>query len=209
MIQLHHHSGDLSGLLLLHSAAGDKEGMKSLALKAQEVGRSNVAFLAFFVTGNYPLFTHPLSIHPLSTHPLSNHTPFHHHSFIHHLTHLLSPTCIYIIPQVKWRNVFNCWLTRGAYPKLPSWRARTYQGNHTPHNTHNTQHSDHPTTPLFSRPLYPTLSMILSSSTHSPTTFFAPFRTPSNTHASPFLLPSPRAPSFLPPSLEHPFSHPL
>ena len=46
--------GDLSGLLLLHSAAGDREGMKSLALKAQEVGRSNVAFLAFFVTGNHP-----------------------------------------------------------------------------------------------------------------------------------------------------------
>ena len=62
MYQLHH-SGDLSGLLLLHSSAGDKEGMKSLALKAQEVGRSNVAFLAFFVTGNHKPIQ-PLSLTP-------------------------------------------------------------------------------------------------------------------------------------------------
>jgi coatomer subunit beta' len=44
-------SGDLSGLLLLYSAASDKEGMKSLAAQARTVGRSNVAFLAYFVTG--------------------------------------------------------------------------------------------------------------------------------------------------------------
>ena len=44
-------SNDLSGLLLLHSCAGDKEGMKALALRAKDAGRSNVAFLAFFVTG--------------------------------------------------------------------------------------------------------------------------------------------------------------
>jgi coatomer subunit beta' len=44
-------SGDLSGLLLLHSSAGDMEGMKALALQAKEAGRSNVAFIAFFVTG--------------------------------------------------------------------------------------------------------------------------------------------------------------
>ena len=59
--QSNHGVGDLSGLLLLHSAAGDKEGMKSLALKAQEVGRTNVAFLAFFVTGNRTC--HLFSIH--------------------------------------------------------------------------------------------------------------------------------------------------
>lgn len=44
-------SGDLSGLLLLYSASGDREGLKSLAEQAVEVGRSNVAFLAYFVTG--------------------------------------------------------------------------------------------------------------------------------------------------------------
>ena len=44
-------SGDLSGLLLLYSAAANKEGMKALAVKAREAGRSNVAFVAYFVTG--------------------------------------------------------------------------------------------------------------------------------------------------------------
>ena len=44
-------SGDLSGLLLLYSAAADKAGMRSLAAKAREEGRSNVAFVAYFVTG--------------------------------------------------------------------------------------------------------------------------------------------------------------
>lgn len=44
-------SGDLSGLLLLYSAAANKAGMRDLAVKAKETGRSNVAFVAFFVTG--------------------------------------------------------------------------------------------------------------------------------------------------------------
>ena len=44
-------SGDLSGLLLLYSAAGNRQGMLSLAKQAKKAGRSNVAFLAFFVTG--------------------------------------------------------------------------------------------------------------------------------------------------------------
>jgi coatomer subunit beta' len=44
-------SGDLSGLMLLYSASGNKEGVKSLAVKAKDSGRSNVAFLAYFVTG--------------------------------------------------------------------------------------------------------------------------------------------------------------
>jgi coatomer subunit beta' len=44
-------SGDLSGLLLLHSSAGDMAGMRALAIQAKDAGRSNVAFLAFFVTG--------------------------------------------------------------------------------------------------------------------------------------------------------------
>ena len=43
-------SGDLSGLLLLYAAAGNKEGMKELAVLAKESGRTNVAFLAFYVT---------------------------------------------------------------------------------------------------------------------------------------------------------------
>lgn len=44
-------SSDLSGLLLLYSAEGNKEGMKALAEQAKAAGRSNVAFLAYFVTG--------------------------------------------------------------------------------------------------------------------------------------------------------------
>jgi len=44
-------SSDLSGLLLLYSSSGDREGMISLAEKAKNAGRSNVAFLAYFVTG--------------------------------------------------------------------------------------------------------------------------------------------------------------
>ena len=44
-------SGDLSGLLLLYSSAGNKAGMQELAIKAKETGRSNVSFLAFFITG--------------------------------------------------------------------------------------------------------------------------------------------------------------
>lgn len=44
-------SGDLSGQLLLYAATGNKEGVCELAIRAANSGRSNVAFLAFFVTG--------------------------------------------------------------------------------------------------------------------------------------------------------------
>lgn len=44
-------SGDLSGQLLLYAASGNKDGVRKLAIKAKETGRSNVAFLSFFVTG--------------------------------------------------------------------------------------------------------------------------------------------------------------
>ena len=44
-------SMDLAGLLLLYSSIGDRKGMLSLAKIAKDSGRSNVAFLAFFVTG--------------------------------------------------------------------------------------------------------------------------------------------------------------
>ena len=44
-------SGDMSGLLLLYSCAGDREGMLKLGNMARKVGRSNVAFIALFVTG--------------------------------------------------------------------------------------------------------------------------------------------------------------
>eukprot|EP01038_Epipyxis_sp_PR26KG_P006138 gene6138-8463_t len=44
-------SGDLSGLLLLYSSSGNKEGMKSLAQEAKSTGRLNVAFIALFLTG--------------------------------------------------------------------------------------------------------------------------------------------------------------
>lgn len=42
---------DLSGLMLLYSSAGNKDGMKSLATRAMNAGRNNVAFLAYFITG--------------------------------------------------------------------------------------------------------------------------------------------------------------
>ena len=42
---------DLSGLMLLYSSAGNKEGMKSLGIRAKNAGRNNVAFLALFITG--------------------------------------------------------------------------------------------------------------------------------------------------------------
>ncbi|CAM5998694.1 unnamed protein product [Sphagnum balticum] len=42
------HSGDLSGLLLLYTSAGNKEGVMSLATKAKDMGRSNVAFYCIF-----------------------------------------------------------------------------------------------------------------------------------------------------------------
>lgn len=44
-------SGDLSGQLLLYASSGNKEGVKKLARHAKDTGRSNVAFLSFFVTG--------------------------------------------------------------------------------------------------------------------------------------------------------------
>ena len=44
-------SSDLSGLLLLYSASGDGAGVKALATRAKEAGRSNVAFIAYFITG--------------------------------------------------------------------------------------------------------------------------------------------------------------
>ena len=44
-------SADLSGLLLLHASTANKEGMKELAIQARDTGRANVAFLAYFVTG--------------------------------------------------------------------------------------------------------------------------------------------------------------
>lgn len=42
---------DLSGLLLLHSAAGDKVGMMELHRLAKAAGRFNIAFVAAFVCG--------------------------------------------------------------------------------------------------------------------------------------------------------------
>lgn len=44
-------SGDLSGLLLLHSSAGNREGMLKLGVDAKNAGRLNVAFLSYFLTG--------------------------------------------------------------------------------------------------------------------------------------------------------------
>lgn len=44
-------SNDLSGLLLLYSAVGNKQALIELAKKAREEGRNNVAFIAFFLTG--------------------------------------------------------------------------------------------------------------------------------------------------------------
>jgi len=44
-------SGDMSGLLLLYSCAGNKDGMLSLAERAKSCGRLNVSFVAYFLTG--------------------------------------------------------------------------------------------------------------------------------------------------------------
>ncbi|CAE7741836.1 COPB2, partial [Symbiodinium microadriaticum] len=44
-------SCDLSGQLLLYAATGNRDGVLNLAHIARSSGRSNVAFLAFFVTG--------------------------------------------------------------------------------------------------------------------------------------------------------------
>ena len=42
---------DLSGLLLLYSSSGNREGIMRLARKSKEAGRANVAFLASFICG--------------------------------------------------------------------------------------------------------------------------------------------------------------
>jgi coatomer subunit beta' len=44
-------SGDSSGLLLMHSCTGDRDGMKALATQAQAAGRLNVAFVAHMLCG--------------------------------------------------------------------------------------------------------------------------------------------------------------
>mmetsp|Transcript_97180 Transcript_97180/g.190856 ORF Transcript_97180/g.190856 Transcript_97180/m.190856 type:complete len:1040 (+) Transcript_97180:130-3249(+) len=44
-------SADLSGLLLLYSSSGNKAGMVELGAQAKAAGRFNVAFLAYFLTG--------------------------------------------------------------------------------------------------------------------------------------------------------------
>jgi coatomer subunit beta' len=45
-------SNDFPGLLLLYSATGNLEGMEKLAKLATDGGRNNVAFVAYFITGN-------------------------------------------------------------------------------------------------------------------------------------------------------------
>jgi len=45
-------SGDLAGLLLLHTATGNAEGMAQLATQASGLGKTNVAFASLFVLGD-------------------------------------------------------------------------------------------------------------------------------------------------------------
>mmetsp|Transcript_33340 Transcript_33340/g.37915 ORF Transcript_33340/g.37915 Transcript_33340/m.37915 type:complete len:936 (+) Transcript_33340:59-2866(+) len=45
-------SNDFSGLLLLYSATGNLEGMEKLAMLAADGGKTNVAFVAYLLTGN-------------------------------------------------------------------------------------------------------------------------------------------------------------
>jgi len=45
-------SNDFSGLLLLYSATGNAAGMEELAKAAEEGGKTNVAFVAYLLTGN-------------------------------------------------------------------------------------------------------------------------------------------------------------
>mmetsp|Transcript_1711 Transcript_1711/g.2354 ORF Transcript_1711/g.2354 Transcript_1711/m.2354 type:complete len:969 (+) Transcript_1711:161-3067(+) len=45
-------SNDFPGLLLLYSATGNLEGMEQLATLAQDGGKTNVAFIAYLLTGN-------------------------------------------------------------------------------------------------------------------------------------------------------------
>lgn len=45
---------DLSGLLLLYSARGSVDGMRTLTGEALEGGKNNVAFLARFLLGDLP-----------------------------------------------------------------------------------------------------------------------------------------------------------
>ena len=42
---------DLSGLLLLHTARGNEQGLQTLASDAQEAGKQNVSFLSRFLLG--------------------------------------------------------------------------------------------------------------------------------------------------------------
>ena len=44
-------AGDLSGLLLLHTSRGDREGLVRVGEEASKGGRFNVAFVAFFLSG--------------------------------------------------------------------------------------------------------------------------------------------------------------
>jgi coatomer subunit beta' len=45
-------AGDLSGLLLMYSAYGDRKAMGELATKARQVGKFNVAFAAAYILGD-------------------------------------------------------------------------------------------------------------------------------------------------------------
>jgi coatomer subunit beta' len=45
-------SGDLAGLLLLHTASGNAEGVAALAAQAAQLGKTNVAFASRFVLGD-------------------------------------------------------------------------------------------------------------------------------------------------------------
>eukprot|EP00527_Entomoneis_sp_CCMP2396_P005753 CAMPEP_0198151108 /NCGR_PEP_ID=MMETSP1443-20131203/54282_1 /TAXON_ID=186043 /ORGANISM="Entomoneis sp., Strain CCMP2396" /LENGTH=935 /DNA_ID=CAMNT_0043816675 /DNA_START=77 /DNA_END=2881 /DNA_ORIENTATION=+ len=45
-------SNDFSGLLLLYTATGNLNGMERLATMANDAGKTNVAFVAYFLTGN-------------------------------------------------------------------------------------------------------------------------------------------------------------
>lgn len=45
-------SGDVSGLLLIYTSLGDKDGVKELAAQARELGKTNVAFVASLVVGD-------------------------------------------------------------------------------------------------------------------------------------------------------------
>merc|ERR1719231_1206307 len=44
-------AGDLSGLLLLYSSLGKREGILEIAEKAGKEGKNNIAFMCFFICG--------------------------------------------------------------------------------------------------------------------------------------------------------------